>query len=187
MKTMGARFLVIHSGSHGGQGQVRGEELMVESLNRLLPHCPDNMFLLIELMAGQGTELGGSLEQVQRIMDKVEDNKKLGVCLDTCHLFAAGYDVRRWDNFWHELSNMIDKNKVKVLHLNDSKFPLGSKKDRHSSIGQGEIGVEGFKEILLHPSIQNMPIILETPNDLAGWGEEIKMIRNWWKEAGIID
>jgi len=185
MKRMGAGFLVVHAGSHGGQGEKQGEDLFLAALNTLLPHCPDSMFLLIEVMAGQGTELGSSLEQVQKLLERVEDNSRLGLCLDSCHLFAAGYDVRDWDTFWTQLCNTIDYEKVKVLHLNDSKFPLGSRKDRHAALGQGEIGLEGIKKIVLHPSLKDMPIILETPNDLAGWGQEIKMIKKWWQEAGI--
>jgi len=185
MEQMGAGFLVVHADSHGGQGEERGEDLFVTALNNLLPHCPDSIFLLVEVMAGQGTELGSSLEKIQRLLERVEDNTRLGICLDSCHLFAGGYDVRDWDQFWSELSNIIDNEKVKVIHLNDSKFPLGSHKDRHAALGQGEIGLEGIKNIVLHPSLKNMPIILETPNDLMGWGQEIKMIKKWWDEAEI--
>ncbi|MGI6225300.1 MAG: deoxyribonuclease IV [Peptococcales bacterium] len=187
MDKMGADFLVLHAGSHVGQGEKVGEDLFVKGLNTVLPYCPSRMFLLIEVMAGQGTELGSSLEKVQKLIERVEDDTRLGLCLDTCHLFAAGYNVSDWGKFWTQLSSIIDQEKVKVLHLNDSKFPLGSHKDRHAALGQGEIGLEGIKNIVLHPSIRNIPIILETPNDLAGWAEEIKMIKKWWQKAGILD
>lgn len=186
MEQMGAGFLVFHAGSHVGQGEKLGEDLLVAGLNTLLPYCPPHMFLLIEVMAGQGTELGSSLEKIQKLMERVENPARLGLCLDTCHLFAAGYNVQDWDKFWLELSNIVDQEKVKVIHLNDSKFPQGSHKDRHAPLGEGEIGLEGIKNIVLHPSLKNKPIILETPNDLAGWGREIKMIKEWWQEAGII-
>lgn len=186
MDSMGAGFLVIHSGSHGGQGVLKGRELLREGINKLLPHCPPGMFLLLEVMAGQGTELGSNLEEIQKIIQQVDDDGKLGICLDSCHLFAAGYDVRDWDGFWQKLADIIDTKKVKVLHLNDSKFPLGSQKDRHAAIGEGEIGLEGIKNIVLHPSVREKPIILETPNDLKGWGKEIKMIKGWWEEAGFL-
>ncbi|MFZ5942778.1 MAG: deoxyribonuclease IV [Bacillota bacterium] len=186
MQQLGAGFLIVHGGSHGGQGQIKGEQLMVEALSLLLSRCPENMFLLLEIMAGQGTELVNSLEQASKIVRRLDDNPSLGICLDTCHLFAAGYDVRNWDKFWGQLDSTLDAQRVKVLHLNDSKFPLGSKKDRHAAISKGEIGEDGMKNILLHPSMQNMPIILETPHDLRGWEEEIKLIRKWWKEAGIL-
>jgi len=186
MNIMGAGFLVVHAGSHTGQGEQKGEELLVEGLNKLLPHCPSDMFLLIEAMAGEGTEIGYKLERLQSIMDTVKNNANLGICLDTCHLFGAGYDVRQWEQLWQTIENTMDQNKVKVLHLNDSKFSLGLHKDRHEKITRGEIGEAGFKEILLHPSIRNIPLILETPNDLKGWAEEIKMIKKWWQEAGIF-
>jgi len=187
MKQMGAGFLIVHTGSHGGQGEERGGDLLVEGLNKILPYCPPQMFLLLEMMAGQGTELGSSLEKVQSLIQKVDNNTRLGICLDTCHLFAAGYDVREWDKFWGNLSNIMDESRVKVLHLNDSKFPLGSHKDRHAALGVGEIGLSGIKNIILHKSIRNIPVILETPNDLAGWGKEIKIIKKWLQEAGIND
>ncbi|MFZ7102255.1 MAG: deoxyribonuclease IV [Peptococcaceae bacterium] len=186
MKEMGAGFIVVHAGSHGGQGTKKGEELLIQGLNELLPQCPPGMLLLLEVMAGQGTELGNTLEQMQKIIGQVECQEKIGICLDSCHLFAAGYDVREWDDFWQKLSGIINVEKIKVLHLNDCKFPLGAQKDRHAAIGEGEIGREGIKNIILHPSTREIPLILETPNDLAGWAKEIEMIKDWRLQAGIL-
>lgn len=178
---MGGGYLVVHSGSHTGQGVELGHQLLVKNLNKILPHTPKGMFLLIEGMAGSGSELGHNLEQLAEVLAKVEDNSCLGVCLDTAHLFGAGYDVRDWSNIWAQITATIGSEKVKVLHLNDSACTLNSKKDRHAGLGLGEIGLDAFREIINHPLAQQVSVILETPNELPGWQAEIALLKSMIK------
>ena len=135
--------------------------------------------MLLETMAGKGSEIGSSFEELKRIIDKVSLKDKIGVCLDTCHVHDAGYDiVNDFDGVLSEFDEIIGLKYLKALHINDSKNPMGARKDRHDVIGAGYIGKDAFAKILNHPKIQGLPCVLETPQEsLAGYGEEIKMLR----------
>ncbi len=134
--------------------------------------------VLLETMSGKGSEVGAKFEELQKIMDRVKLPEKLGVCLDTCHVYSAGYDiVNNLDGVLAEFDTIIGLDKLKAIHLNDSKMPFASHKDRHEKIGQGTIGLDAIVRIVNHKKLKELPFILETPNDLAGWAQEIKLLR----------
>lgn len=171
----------FHPGSHVGQGEEVGIELIIEALNQVLRPEQKTMVLL-ETMAGKGSEIGYNFSQIKRIIDGVELKEKLGVCLDTCHVFDSGYDiVNDFDQVLKEFDSIIGIDKLKAIHLNDSKNILGSRKDRHEKIGQGNIGLEAIKTIINHPLIKDLPIVLETPNELDGYKEEIALLKEMRK------
>lgn len=168
----------FHPGSHVGQGVEAGIELIAKQLNTVLK--PDmTTTVLLETMAGKGSEIGRSFEELREIIDKVELNEKLGVCLDTCHVYDAGYDiVNNLDGVLDEFDKIIGLDRLKAIHMNDSKNPFNSHKDRHEKIGEGIIGFDAMVNIINHPRLKNLPVILETPNELDGYAHEIKMLRN---------
>ena len=168
----------FHPGSHVGQGVEAGIELISKQLNTVLK--PDmTTTVLLETMAGKGSEIGRSFEELREIIDKVELNEKLGVCLDTCHVYDAGYDiVNNLDGVLDEFDKIIGLDRLKAIHMNDSKNPFNSHKDRHEKIGEGIIGFDAMVNIINHPRLKNLPVILETPNELDGYAHEIKMLRN---------
>ena len=168
----------FHPGSHVGQGVEAGIELIAKQLNTVLK--PDmTTTVLLETMAGKGSEIGRSFEELREIIDKVELNDKLGVCLDTCHVYDAGYDiVNNLDGVLDEFDKIIGLDRLKAIHMNDSKNPFNSHKDRHEKIGEGIIGFDAMVNIINHPRLKNLPVILETPNELDGYAHEIKMLRN---------
>ena len=168
----------FHPGSHVGQGIDIGIALICEQLNTVL--TPElHTTVLLETMAGKGSEVGSRFEELRRIIDGVALNDKLGVCLDTCHVFDAGYDiVNDLDGVLQEFDRVIGLDRLKALHLNDSKNPFASHKDRHECIGKGSLGLETFRVIVNHPALQGLPMILETPNELAGYKAEIEILRN---------
>ena len=132
-------------------------------------------------MAGKGTEVGRSFQELREIIDQVELQEKLGVCLDTCHVWDAGYDIAGDpDGVLEEFHRVIGLDRLKAVHFNDSMNPRGSRKDRHQKLGQGEIGMEAMRRIALHPALQGLPFILETPNDDAGYAAEIQTMRSWF-------
>lgn len=167
----------FHPGSHVGQGAQTGIEKIAQVLNAVLK--PEwNTIVLLETMAGKGTEVGRSFEEIRQIMDLVECREKLGVCMDTCHLWDGGYDiVHDLDGVLEEFDHVIGLEHLKAVHLNDSKNPLGSHKDRHEKIGEGHIGLDALAAVVQHPRLHHLPFILETPNDEAGWAEEIRTLR----------
>ena len=139
--------------------------------------------VLLETMAGKGSEIGRSFEEIRRIMDLVDANEKLGVCLDTCHVFDGGYDiVNDLDGVLRQFDQIIGLEKLKAVHLNDSKNSLGSHKDRHEKIGLGNIGMTAMERIVNHPALKNLPFYLETPNDLAGYAAEIAALKELYRE-----
>jgi len=162
-------YLIIHPGAHTGAGEEYGIERIIRGLNIILEKSVDlnlKTMILLEDTAGSGTNLGYSFEQFKKITDGVKDKGKIGMCLDTCHAFAAGYDLSHREGIEQtlgEIEKYIDLNKLKVIHLNDSKHPIGSHKDRHMHIGKGYIGLEGFRLIVNHPYLKDLPFILETP------------------------
>lgn len=168
----------FHPGSHVGQGVQTGIEKIAQVLNAVLK--PEwNTTVLLETMAGKGTEVGRNFEEIRQIMDLVECREKLGVCMDTCHLWDGGYDiVGGLDGVVEEFDRVIGLEHLKAVHLNDSKNPLGSHKDRHEKIGEGHIGLDALAAVVQHPKLRHLPFILETPNDEAGWAEEIRTLRD---------
>ena len=172
----------FHPGSHVGQGVEKGIELISSSLNKLIDEDLKTTILL-ETMAGKGTEIGRTFEELEMIIEKVEIDEKLGVCLDTCHVYDAGYDIKNdLDNVLDEFDSIIGLNRLKAIHLNDSKFGLNSHKDRHEKIGFGELGLDAISDIINHESLRNLPFFLETPNDVEGYKEEIKLLRGLYEE-----
>lgn len=168
----------FHPGSHVNQGTEKGIELIIEALNEILTE-EQTTTVLLETMAGKGSEIGRTFEEIKTIIDGVELNHKLGVCLDTCHVFDAGYDiVNNLDEVINEFDRVIGLDRLKAIHINDSKNPFASHKDRHEKIGEGSIGIEAFERIINHPKLKDLPFFLETPQeDLAGYGKEIEILK----------
>lgn len=171
----------FHPGSHVGQGEKTGIENTIALLNSILK--PDQTTtVLLETMSGKGTEIGKSFEELKQILDGIQLSDKMGICLDTCHVFSAGYDiVHDLDHVLEHFDQTIGLQRLKAIHLNDSKHPLASHKDRHEKIGQGHIGLAAFTNIINHPSLRTLPFYLETPNDLMGHAKEIKLLKNLFK------
>ena len=169
----------FHPGSHVGQGAEQGIEIIAEALNSILTK-EQSTTVLLETMAGKGTEMGRNFEELREIIDRVELKEKLGVCFDTCHVWDGGYDiVNDLDGVLTEFDNVIGLERLCAVHFNDSMNELGSHKDRHQKIGEGKIGLEAMKRVALHPVLAGKPFILETPNDDAGYAKEIAMIKEW--------
>lgn len=166
----------FHPGSHVKQGTEIGIQLIAQGLNRILR--PDqHTTVLLETMAGKGSEVGRTFEELRAILDRVELTDKMGVCLDTCHVFDAGYDiVDHLESVLEEFDKVIGLGRLRAIHLNDSLNPLGSHKDRHAKIGQGHIGLPALTKIINHPVLCTLPFELETPNDLNGYAEEIRLL-----------
>ena len=172
----------FHPGSHVGQGMEAGIELIAEMLNRILK--PEQTTLvLLETMAGKGSEVGSRFEELKAIIDRVELSEKLGVCMDTCHVNDAEYNVvDDFDGVLEEFDKIIGLNLLKAMHINDSMNPFGAHKDRHAKIGEGHIGTEAIARVINHPSLRNLPFILETPNELDGYAKEIKILKEFYVE-----
>lgn len=167
----------FHPGSHVKQGAETGIRLIADTLNQVLLPQQDTVVLL-ETMSGKGSEIGGSFEQLRAIIDRVERSERLGVCLDTCHVFDGGYDiVDHLEEVLREFDSVIGLERLKAIHLNDSMNALGSHKDRHQKLGKGRIGLEAFAAIVRHPRLKRLPFYLETPNELAGYAEEIALLK----------
>lgn len=167
----------FHPGSHVGQGAKKGLELIAGALNSVL-YSEMTTTVLLETMAGKGTEIGRNFQELKEIIDKTELSDKLGICLDTCHVFDGGYDiVNDLDGVLEEFDKTIGLSRLKAVHLNDSKNPMGSHKDRHEKIGQGNIGADAMARIINHPALKDLPFYLETPNDIGGYAEEIKLLK----------
>lgn len=168
----------FHPGSHVGQGVEKGTEFIVDALNKaMFPEM--NTIVLLETMTGKGSEVGARFEELRTIIDQVEVNDKIGVCLDTCHVWDGGYDIgTRLDDVLKEFDEIIGLNRLYAIHLNDSKNPFEAHKDRHEKLGDGHIGYDVLEKVITHPLLQGKPFILETPNDDAGYAEEIKWVRS---------
>lgn len=167
----------FHPGSHVGQGTEAGITMIADMLNGLLR--PDQTTtVLLETMAGKGSEVGGRFEELREILDRVELKEKMGVCLDTCHVHDAGYDiVNHPDEVLAEFDRVIGLERLRAVHVNDSKNPLGARKDRHEKIGEGFIGTEAILRLMRHPALRELPFNLETPNELDGYEREIRMLK----------
>ena len=171
----------FHPGSHFGQGADIGISYIIDILNRVIKE-EQTTTVLLETMAGKGTEIGRIFEELKQIIDGVNLKDKIGVCLDTCHVNDAGYDIiNNLDGVLQEFDKIIGIEKLKAIHINDSKNPIGAHKDRHEKIGEGTIGLEAFERIINHPQLKKLPFFLETPNDLDGYEKEIKILRNLYK------
>lgn len=167
----------FHPGSHVKQGVDVGIDYIAETLNTVIKK-EQTTKVLLETMAGKGTEIGRSFEEIRRIIDKVELDEHLGVCLDTCHVYDAGYDiVCNLDGVLKEFDDVIGLDRLKAVHINDSKNPFESHKDRHEKIGEGSIGVEAFTRVINHPALKDLPFYLETPNELDGYAREIELLK----------
>ena len=176
MAALPGNFYNFHPGSHVGQGLEAGVEYIATALKKAMaPGYP--VTVLLEAMAGKGSEIGGKFEELKMIIDAVGSDD-LGVCIDTCHIYDGGYDiVNDLDGVLAEFDRVIGLDRLKALHLNDSKNPFASHKDRHECIGQGSLGLETFRRIVNHPLLQGKPMILETPNELPGYAAEIALLR----------
>lgn len=178
MDSIGIEYMCFHPGSHVGSGVEVGSDKIANALNEAITG-DENITILLETMSGKGTEIGFTFEQIKEIIDKVEHNEKLGVCLDTCHIFSAGYDiVNNLDEVIDDFDRIIGLDKLKAVHLNDSMMPLGEKKDRHACIGEGEIGLEAIISFITHPKLKHLPFFLETPLEDEGHKREIEMIKD---------
>ncbi len=167
----------FHPGSHVGQGAEAGIEMIANTLNEIL-YPEMTTTILLETMSGKGSEVGRNFEEIKAIIDRVELSCKVGVCLDTCHVYDAGYDiVNDLDGVLNEFDNIIGLSKLRAIHINDSKNPFNSHKDRHEVIGGGSIGTEAFSRIINHPALRDLPFYLETPNELDGFQKEIEMLK----------
>ncbi len=167
----------FHPGSHVGQGAEVGIRKIAGILNNVLTR-EQTTTVLLETMSGKGTEVGRSFQELRQIIDLTERKEKLGICLDTCHVWDAGYDIAdHLDQVLDEFQEQIGLERLKALHLNDSMNALGSHKDRHARIGEGKIGLEALVRVICHPALQGLPVILETPNDDEGWTREIQLLR----------
>ena len=177
MAALPGNYYNFHPGSHVGQGMDTGISQICDALKKALePGYP--VTVLLETMAGKGSEVGGRFEELKAIMDGVGSDS-IGVCLDTCHVSDAGYDiVNDLDGVLREFDRVVGLDKLKALHLNDSKNPFGSHKDRHEVIGSGSLGVETFRNVVNHPVLKQLPMILETPNELPGYAKEIALLRS---------
>lgn len=172
----------FHPGSHVKQGADVGIQLICEHLNEVL-YPEMTTTVLLETMSGKGSEVGRSFEEIRQIIDRTELSDKLGVCLDTCHVYDAGYDiVNNLDDVLDEFDRIIGIDRLKAIHINDSKNPFESHKDRHEVIGGGFIGIEAFERIINHKSLRDLPFFLETPNELDGYQKEIEVLRGLYRD-----
>lgn len=181
MEYIPGNYYNFHPGSHVGQGTEQGIALIVELLNRIIK--PEQQTtILLETMAGKGSEIGGRFEELKAIIDGVHHQDKIGVCLDTCHVSDAGYDIiNDLDGVLAQFDSIIGLQKLCALHINDSLNPVGAHKDRHAKIGEGHLGTETIVKVINHPKLKGLPCILETPNELDGYAREIEMLRSAYK------
>ena len=180
MELLPGNYYNFHPGSHTGQGAETGIKLISDALNMVM--TPDmQTTVLLETMAGKGSEIGGTFEELREIIDRVNFPEHIGVCFDTCHTWDAGYDlVNDLDGVLRHFENVIGLDKLKAVHFNDSKNERGSHKDRHEKLGQGYLGMEAMKRIARHPLLQGLPFILETPNEEEGYIREIETVKSWF-------
>lgn len=168
----------FHPGSHVKQGTETGIRLIAETLNAILKP-EQSTIVLLEIMAGKGSEVGSRFEELREILDRVELSEKMGVCLDTCHVWDGGYDIAGdLDGVLTEFDRIVGLSRLKAVHLNDSMNPLGARKDRHARIGEGHIGLDALVRVVNHPALRDLPFCLETPNDLEGYKREIGLLRS---------
>lgn len=178
MENTPGQLFNMHPGSHTGQGVEVGIEQIAEILNKVIT-SEQTTTLLLETMAGKGSEIGGTFEELAALRERMDHPEKVGICLDTCHIWDGGYDIKNnLDGVLDEFDRVIGLKHLKALHINDSLNPCGAHKDRHARIGEGEIGAEALVRVLEHPALQGLPCILETPNELPGYAKEIAFFRD---------
>lgn len=181
MEYLPGNYYNFHPGSHTGQGTEKGIELITKLLNEVLTEDM-NTVVLLESMAGKGSEIGGTFEELAEIIRRVELKDKIGVCLDSCHISDGGYDIKaNLDGVIEEFDKIVGLKYLKAMHLNDSLNPLGAHKDRHAKIGEGYLGTETFEKIINHEKLKDLPFILETPNELEDYAAEIATLRSLYK------
>ena len=184
MELIPGNYYNFHPGSHVGQGTQIGIEKIADVLNTVLTN-EQSTTVLLETMAGKGSEVGGTFEEIKEILDLVEKKDKMGVCLDTCHVWDGGYDIAdHLDEVLEEFDRVIGLKRLKAIHLNDSQNEMGSHKDRHARIGEGKIGLKALARVVCHPALEGIPFILETPNDDDGWTAEIALLKDQYA-AGL--
>ena len=177
MEHLPGNYYNFHPGSHVGQGLEAGTHLIADMLNRVITPKQQTVVLL-ETMAGKGSEIGGRFKELRQIIDQVERSEKVGVCMDTCHMSDGGYDIiGNLDAVLEEFDQVVGLDRLHAVHINDSMNPPGSRKDRHARIGEGTLGTETILRFLTHPALRHLPFVLETPTDDAGHGEEITLLR----------
>ncbi len=175
-------FYNFHPGSHMGQGVERGVELIAEMLDAVMG-AAQHTTILLETMAGKGREVGSRFEELQMIIERTQKGDELGVCLDTCHVWDGGYDVvNSLDDVLAEFDRIVGLKRIKAIHLNDSINVQSSHKDRHAKIGQGKLGLEALERIINHPQLRSLPFVLETPNELEGYAQEITLLRSLYRD-----
>ncbi len=192
VNTLGVKYLVLHPGSHVGLGIESGINNIIKGLNLVFQNLGknNNVTILLETMAGKGSEVGSKLEEIKEILDGVKDKDHMGVCLDTCHLNDAGYDIKNFDQFLKDFDQIIGLNKIGCVHINDSKNEMSSHKDRHENIGFGTIGFDTLEKVIYHPLLEDIPKILETPyveKEYPPYKYEIEMIRNKKFDSNLIE
>lgn len=177
MEALPGNLYNLHPGSHVGQGMEEGIRRIAQTLDQAM--FPDqHTMVLLETMAGKGTEVGSRFEELREILDRVRYPQRMGVCLDTCHVFDAGYDIQsRLDEVLTQFDRVIGLQRLKALHINDTMNPMASHKDRHQKLGQGHLGLEAIGRIVTHPALAGLPMVLETPNELPGYRQEIALLR----------
>ena len=189
---LGVKYLVLHPGSHVGLGIEKGIENIIKGLNMVFTNVgkENNIIILLETMAGKGSEVGSKLEEIKAIIDGVEDKEHIGVCLDTCHLSDGGYDIENFDEFLNNFDKLIGINKIGCVHVNDSKNEKGAHKDRHENFGFGNVGFDTLINIIYNERLENVPKILETPyvdKDYPPYKYEIEMIKNKKFDADLLE
>lgn len=178
MEYVPGNMYTFHPGSHVGQGIAAGIDAIADTLNQVL-RPEQTTTVLLETMSGKGSEVGGKFEELAAIIDKVDLKEKIGICLDTCHVYDAGYDiVNDLEKVLSDFDGLIGLSRLRAIHMNDSKNPYASHKDRHETIGNGSLGIDTFKRIINHPQLCKLPYYLETPNDLSGYAAEIALLRS---------
>ena len=183
MDALGMEAIVFHPGSHTGIGTEKGIQNIIAGLNQAITG-EEAIMVLLETMSGKGTEIGASFEELKAIRDGVKHPERIGICLDTCHIFAAGYDiVHDLDGVLSEFDRVLGLELLRAIHFNDSMMPFASRKDRHATIGDGEIGLEALLRVMRHPALKELPFYLETPLEDAGHKQEIQMIKEKLKES----
>lgn len=182
MELIPGNYYNFHPGSHVGQGTEKGIQLIADALNTVLKP-EQRTTVLLETMAGKGSEVGRNFEELREILDRVELSDHMGVCLDTCHVWDGGYDIAgHLDEVLTEFDRVVGLKRLKAVHLNDSQNPLGARKDRHARIGEGCIGAEALARVVTHPALSHLPFELETPNELPGYAREIAFFRGLFRE-----
>lgn len=186
-QALGIKFIVLHPGSHVGRGIEEGIETIIRGLNIVFLNYHGDVKILLETMAGKGTEIGRTFEELKKIIDGVERKENLGICMDTCHMSDAGYDLTDFDSVLKEFDSILGTDKIGCIHINDSKNERGAHKDRHENLGYGTLGFDLLLKIIYHPLLEEIPKILETPyinREIAPYKKEIEMIRNQTYEDG---